>query len=107
VNPPTWLDEALLAFENLSAMRICSLLPGPWLSIVGLALDLVGTLLTIAPLFFISRRLVIRGDLAPFWSQKDDPEAKLLRRQLSWAPWGAGLLTLGVSIQALASWCKG
>lgn len=45
-------------------MNVCSLLPGPWVSIVGLALDLVGKLLIVCPLFFVRRKDVIRGDQA-------------------------------------------
>jgi hypothetical protein len=88
-------------------MPLCHLVPGPWLSIVGLALDLVGTLLAISPLFLLGKQQVMRGDRALFWSQENDPEARLLRRQLSAARWGAAVLTLGVVIQGVASWCKG
>ena len=74
---------------------------------VGLALDLLGTLLIVCPLFFFRKRDVVRGDQARFWSQPDDPEAGLLKRQLSVAVPGALLLTAGVVIQMFAAWCRG
>lgn len=88
-------------------MNICPVLAGPWLSVVGLTLDLFGTLLIGCPLFFLRKDDVVRGDRALFWSQPDDPEARLLKRQLSVAGPGAFLLTLGVAGQILATWCKG
>ena len=88
-------------------MNPCGALPGPWLSVVGLALDLLGTLLIVCPLFFFRKRDVIRGGQARFWSQPDDPEAGLVKRQLAVAAPGAVLLTIGVGMQILATWCKG
>jgi hypothetical protein len=88
-------------------MTLCGVLPGPWLSLAGLALDLLGTLLLVCPLFFLRKRDVVRGGRALFWSQPDDPEARFLKRQLSVAVPGALLLTAGVGMQMLATWCRG
>jgi hypothetical protein len=74
-------------------------------SVTGLVLDLVGTLLLVSPLFALRPRDVVRGDAALFWSQEDDKEAKLLRRQLRVAIPGAVLLTLGVGLQILVAVC--
>jgi hypothetical protein len=76
-----------------------------YLSVAGLLLDLIGTLLIVSPLFFLRPRDVVRGDAAPFWGQEDDKEAKLLRRQLRLAIPGALLLTVGVGLQVLAAIC--
>jgi hypothetical protein len=73
--------------------------------VAGLALDLAGTLLIVCPLFFLRKKDVVRGDQALFWSSPDDPESKLLKRQLVVAGPGALLLTMGAVLQILASWC--
>jgi hypothetical protein len=73
--------------------------------VAGLLLDLIGTLLLVSPLFLLRSRDVLRGDTAPFWSQADDKEATLLRRQLKVAIPGVALLTTGVALQILVAVC--
>jgi hypothetical protein len=50
----------------------------------------------LSPLFFFRKRDVVRGGQARFWSQPDDPEAGLLKRQFAVVVPGAALLTVGV-----------
>jgi hypothetical protein len=58
----------------VGSVNLCGVLPGSWLSKVGLALDLLGTPLIVCPLFFLRKNDVVRSDQALFWSQPDDPE---------------------------------
>jgi hypothetical protein len=86
-------------------MNVCAFASYIAVPVAGLVLDLVGTLLLVSPLFTLRPRDVVRGDAAPAWSQVDDKEAKLLRRQLRVAIPGAVLLILGVGLQILVVIC--